>query len=329
MRLAAATAGVDHVFECIQSEAAARKERKQGSILSWLQGYYAAPTNRENFSPYTPSLPTLNETARGMGRIPLHYMSEEIRRDLQYMAVKVVGPRNNTTTNYTEYLYPHVDIDDVAIHFRCGDIMKGFNSDAYGIVQYDSYRQYISPFTRTIGIVTASFNETLLRHRDQGTAKVCRLLIHGLVEYLQYFFPRAVISIRNGPEETLALAYARLVMANQTFCSPSTFSVFPAIASFGTSYIQRANLTYFVAPMVEKYNDVKFMDGPLMSAIDVFYYNYHEKNERKRITLMLNWLMRPCCTVQHLNATTGNTLVTCGTNEKINGNKETTSRGVQ
>ena len=191
--------------------------------------------------------------------------------------------------------------------------MRGFNSNDYGIVAFDSYRRYISPSCKTIGIVTASFNETSLRSRDQGTARVCHMLVNALVKYLQYNFPHANISIRNdGPNETLAMAFARLVMANQTFCSPSTFSIFPAIASFGTSYIQRANLTNFVAPIVQHYKDVMYMDGPLLSALDVFNYHYHIPNEVTRMTLMLDWLMQPLCKVQHLNATIAETVVICG-----------------
>lgn len=314
MRLAATTAQVDYTFQCIQSPEAALKARTQGSILSWLQGYYAAPKNPTTFSPYDPPLPTLNEAARGMGRIPLYYMSEAIRHDLRNMALQVVGPRRqNETINTTDPLYPNADIDDVAIHFRCGDIMKGFNSDAYGIVAFDSYRRYISSSAKTIGIVTASFDENALRSRDRGTTRACHVLVNALVEYLHFVFPNATIYIRNdGFNETLAMAFARLVMANQTLISPSTFSIFPAIASFGTSYIQRANLTYFVAPIVQHYENVQYMDGPLLSAIDVFYYHSHVSNETRRITLMLDWLMQPTCRVRYLKASSATTVLVCG-----------------
>ena len=104
MRLAAATAGVDYTFSCIASPQAALQARNQGSILSWLQGYYAAPRNPKTFSPYDPPLPTLNEAARGMGRLPLYYMSEAIRHDLRLMALQVVGPsrRNEYNDKYDD-----------------------------------------------------------------------------------------------------------------------------------------------------------------------------------------------------------------------------------
>ena len=323
MRLAAAAGGVDFLFQCHQTTNITENVlRKQGSILSWLQGYFAAPQKDLPFSPFDPPLPTLKETARGMGHNPLHYMASAIRHDLRHMALQLVGPRvdgqqhkvslSNATKVITKPLLPNVDMDDVAIHFRCGDVAKGFNSHDYGIVQFEAYRQYIPPAASTIGIVTTSFREASLRTKDQGTARVCEMLVTGLVEYLQHAFPRASISVRNGPNETLALAFARLIMANQTFCPPSTFSAFPAIASFGTSYIQRSNLTYFVVPIAEAYDDVTLLDGPMLSALEVGLYYVREQDEGKRSVNMLNWLVRPFCTL-HVNVTE-QVLMTCGNN---------------
>lgn len=320
MRLAVATGGMDLLFHCKGAHTNTTAMR-QSSILSWLQGYYPAPSHIHKFSPYDPPLPTLNEAARGMGNCPLHYMSEAIRHDLRNMALQLVGPRehmssllpdNDTATSITP-LIPNVDIDDVAVHFRCGDVVKGFNSGAYGIVVFESYRRYVSPSARTIGIVTTPFDESSLRKQDQGTARTCKMLVMGLVEYLQHAFPHSTIYIRNDPKETLALAYARLVMANQTFISPSTFSIFPAIASYGKSFVQRSNLTYFVLPIAAHYDDVTFMDGDLLSAWKVGMWFNNETSEYTRSCKMLQWLMTPYCTVHYneTNATGGHT-ITCG-----------------
>ena len=65
-------------------------------------------------------------------------------------------------------------------------------------------------------------------------------MVNGLVDYLQPRFPNAKISIRNEKQETLTLAYSRLVMANQSFgLIPSTFSIFPVIAAFGQGYLTK------------------------------------------------------------------------------------------
>jgi len=59
-----------------------------------------------------------------------------------------------------------------------------------------------------------------------------------LVTFLQREFPRAVVRVHNDPDETIALTYARMIMANQTFAVMSTFALFPAIANFGMGYIK-------------------------------------------------------------------------------------------
>lgn len=41
--------------------------------------------------------------------------------------------------------------------------------------------------------------------------------------------------------ETLPLAYARLVMANHSVTSLSSFGIFPIIGSFGQGYFQKGN----------------------------------------------------------------------------------------
>ena len=55
------------------------------------------------------------------------------------------------------------------------------------------------------------------------------------IGHLQSHFPTARITIRNGRNEPVTMAFARMIMANQTLAMPpSTFSVFPAVVSFGT-----------------------------------------------------------------------------------------------
>jgi hypothetical protein len=70
---------------------------------------------------------------------------------------------------------------------------------------------------------------------------ICRTITIAFQEYLQDRFPLARVTIRNGHHETVALAFARLVMAHHAFAAPSsTFSLFPVLASFGRGYHIRA-----------------------------------------------------------------------------------------
>jgi hypothetical protein len=65
----------------------------------------------------------------------------------------------------------------------------------------------------------------------------CKLLVDGLQAHLESRFPRATVSIRSSENETIALAYSRFIMANQSIAGKSTFPIFPMFASFGAAYL--------------------------------------------------------------------------------------------
>jgi hypothetical protein len=67
-----------------------------------------------------------------------------------------------------------------------------------------------------------------------------------LVDYLQQRHPNVRITIHNGPKETIALAYARMVLAQQTLACLSTFGIFPVLATFGTAYLHQPRGPQFV-----------------------------------------------------------------------------------
>jgi hypothetical protein len=138
-------------------------------------------------------------------------------------------------------LLKDVELDDVAIHFRCGDLMHIQGTD-YGFMKFSSFGNRIQNMTGpfSIGIITQPFfpNSTNrpADHED-GDDHLCYVTAHAFVDYLQARFPQARIRIRNDPDETVALAYARFVVAKQTFSPLSTFSTFPALVSMGRGYI--------------------------------------------------------------------------------------------
>jgi hypothetical protein len=67
----------------------------------------------------------------------------------------------------------------------------------------------------------------------------CRIVVTDFALYLAGRFPAARVAVHNRPGDTIALTYARMILANQTIAGISTFGVFPSIASFGTGYIRR------------------------------------------------------------------------------------------
>ena len=142
-------------------------------------------------------------------------------------------------------VFSDVEIDDVAIHYRCGDVLHGACC-YFTYTRFEEFAKLISPDAKTIGIVTQPFEDSKdgqSRPQDKlnETGDRCKALVHGLIDYLKPKFPNAKFAIRNGPGENMALAFARMVMANQTIAlTPSTFSIFPLTSSFGTGYF--ANL---------------------------------------------------------------------------------------
>lgn len=87
----------------------------------------------------------------------------------------------------------------------------------------------------------------------------CKTLVYAFQDYLRERFPRANTTIRNESNESIALSFARMIMANQTIIGVSTFSKYPAVASFGNSFIQlhpRATEKDWVRIFARRYNNV-------------------------------------------------------------------------
>ena len=138
-------------------------------------------------------------------------------------------------------LIPNITLDDVALHFRCGDVMGGVRRGDFGMIKFNEYPKWIWNNTRSIGVLTQPFDANLTRVRDGRKIDSCRQAVYLLTEYLQRHFPNASISIRNSREETLPLTYARLAAAKQSFTSLSSFGIFPIIGTFGEGYFQQGN----------------------------------------------------------------------------------------
>ena len=241
VRIAAALAGVDFQFQCSD-----KRESQLQLLLPWFEGRTMAPNSSKQW-PFGGTLPTEEEACTdSYPSIRVDKMVYQIRNDIQKMAVKLVGSRGETRRHpeipiNLPPLIPGVVLDDVAIHFRCGDIFGGARRNDFGLIKFSEYRKYISRTARSVGILTQPFSKKFSRRVDAATIESCRNATYLLVDYLQQFLPNAIISIHNDENETLPLAYARLAMANQSFTSLSSFGIFPVIGTFGDGYFQRGN----------------------------------------------------------------------------------------
>lgn len=216
-------------------------------LLPWFDQYIAASRSNRKSWPWGGE--RLNEKAVCSPKYPylrVDRMTYQIQDDLRKMAVTLLGSvdeirRHKDVPIDAEPLIPDVQLDDVAIHFRCGDVLGGARRYDFGMIRFNEYKKWIPNNTESIGIMTQPFEKELNRGVDGGRAEECRKVVYSLVEYLQDFAPSATISIHNGPNETLPLTYARIVMANYSFTSLSSFGIFPVVGTFGKGYFQQGN----------------------------------------------------------------------------------------
>jgi hypothetical protein len=200
--------------------------------------------------------------------VPIGLLYETIQYELRRMAISLIGvpPKDHSTHDrVVEWLNHHeepnnsqlalsfsattaqhhpllhttnLQLDEVIIHFRCGDLMDS-QHPRFGFLKYDALVKHIATAARSIGIVTQPFtNKAQSRASDTSTTKSerCRIVVMNFLAYVRLRFPHARVSLHNA--DSIALTYARMIVANQTIAGISTFGVFPAIASFGTGYVR-------------------------------------------------------------------------------------------
>ena len=180
-------------------------------------------------------------------------------------------------------LLPNVELDDAVIHWRCGDLLD-MAHPAYSYLKFKAHSRLISQQARSIGIVTQPFESTAQNRApdsDQLKLDRCRFLVTGLVDFLKKEFPSARISIRNAPTETIALAYARLVLANQTICGMgSTFCATPALAAFGSAFL-RSPKGFLVT------TNLWVVQDPILPPLDQIVDNFFLMDDAQRLPVEL------------------------------------------
>jgi hypothetical protein len=73
------------------------------------------------------------------------------------------------------------ELDDVTIHFRCGDILSL------------PFREYGYPR----GILSAPIDDSRSRLVDFANAKKCRYLLEDMVEYFTSEYPDVIVTVRD------------------------------------------------------------------------------------------------------------------------------------
>jgi hypothetical protein len=257
MRASAAILGHVNVhFTCHD----AHSTQKQ-LILPWFTGSWSWESPAHNNISVVARTKLIKQACCPFWCAALDQVRPDMLYDVRRMAMALVGDgpakrtvsAPNTATSFVPQLATspppqpplfNVELDDAVIHFRCGDLL-GSNLTSYGFMTFSGYVRHISRETKSIGILTQPFaDDTAAAQQrsldaDSVKNKRCKTLVLALKDYISERHPKSTVSIRNDANETIALAYARIAMANQSIGARSTFSVFPIAAAFGTGYYLR------------------------------------------------------------------------------------------
>jgi hypothetical protein len=286
MRLAAHVYGnVGLHFTCYDAE-----ETKNELILPWLTGWFPPRPLSQNSS-----IPiSVAQACGNYDTQPLSFMYQEIQYDLRKMAVGLMGvPQlDHPSALFVEELrsrelesigrpsrtiaqfptafgtenppFPTTvyELDDAVLHFRCGDLMDS-RHPSFGFMKFSGYTRHISPQAQSIGILTQPFDVgAQSRQADSSQYKRdrCRTVVYSLVEYIEQQYPDARVRIHNDIDESIALTFARMIMANQTIAGISSFGVIPAVSTFGTGYIRlpdypKAPNKWLLNPRIDELTD--------------------------------------------------------------------------
>jgi hypothetical protein len=279
VRMATALAKVDLQFTCREDDDDDDDDannRRDNQLLPLFQGYYDH-SNIDKRVFFTGSPPTTQEACTSKyDRIRLDKLAHQIQKDMRQMAETVKSEtdkkkKNNNNNNNNNTM----TIDDVAIHFRCGDVLGGQFRNDFGMIPFREYRRWIwNNTTTSIGIITQPFQRDRNRKIDGNRAEACRVVVHKLADYLQSHYPHASIRIHNDPDlpETLPMAYARMVLARQTFTSLSSFGIFPVVGTYGHGYFQKGNsgVNPWATHVPQYLSNVHEMRAPVLGTHEIY-----------------------------------------------------------
>jgi hypothetical protein len=234
-------------------------------------------------------------------------MADQIRNDVQKMALQLVGSRTDDPKRIHPLIpldvkpwIPNITSDDIIIHFPCYSDITDWKAGTtrrrsrVGIMQFTEYTKYIKKNPKTIGIIRES--------SGNSTEDVCHRASTLLLEYLTSFYSNHPVSISIYENDTLPLQYARIAMAQQSFSSFSAFGMIPIIGTFGRGYFQvqppgyinpattsetagnqQSIIQKIVSGEYEGFENINLMNGNVLSPEKIATMSFSE---------LSNWLLK-------------------------------------
>ena len=169
---------------------------------------------------------------------------------------------------------------------RCGDILQYRHHREYGFSKYWVYADTITSSVKSIGIFSAPTDPEVCRGRDCNHLATCKALLEDLRSFLQETYPTSKVTVRNGLDEIYIDTYSRMVLADGFFCNPSTFCLYPAIASTGKGYLVDSYLYPFAKSIDKSKGRVETLETPFLNMQPIV-------DQRMNAQAIINWLRQP------------------------------------
>jgi len=187
-------------------------------------------------------------------------------------------------------------IPDVAVLFRCVDILTVATGHPYGFVNFHLYSALIPNSVSSIYVLSEKL-DYLTEDRDEPHISInkaaCTQLGNDLLLFLKDIRPQAVVALRRGYAVDSLLMLAK---ANVVICAPSTFCLYPGIANMnGIVYFTPGNVIEFNPFLTENFywvaspKTVRFGDYGISPA------DYKDSSYRIYSEILLQPLNSPVC----------------------------------
>lgn len=126
-------------------------------------------------------------------------------------------------------------IPDVAILFRCKDVLLSNDTNPYGFLNFNLYPAFVSDLNiSSIYILSEPLDYLSTQRYSDWRSQVCDQLSIKLISFLKTRFPHALIGLRRGfaADSIAILAHAKTVI-----CAPSTFCLWPGLLNKHSVFI--------------------------------------------------------------------------------------------
>jgi len=168
---------------------------------------------------------------------------------------------------------PSEKLDDAVIHIRCGDVLQYKHHTEYGYPRYATYNEWLPQNDlESIGILTANFEDpSKARGKDVPFLPTCKAIVEDFALYLKTTFPSATVTIRNS--DSLETAVTRMVYAKHSWCNPSTFCLYPTLATTGQAYLVKSPGLYPFVEEIRNATNVHVLDRPFLNMFNIVSQN--------------------------------------------------------